>query len=226
MIKMQREIIPAGVFEEIVTLGEGYKAEYKATLSSSFSIAKSLCAFANSKGGNLFVGINDSGITVGVNNKKSELNKLEEALPLLLPSPEFTVKTVTYKDHDILFIEIKEGKNKPYYVSDDSKTQAYIRAGDTNSPAGKKELKTYMKNRDQSGRNKKGLKNDEKIVKNLFEQERRLHIEQIVKKLNYSERRLKKILVKLTRLGVINPSPNEKNVYYVASFKKELKNGG
>ena len=226
MIKMQREIIPADVFEEIVTLGEGYKAEFKATLPSSFSIAKSLCAFANSKGGNLFVGINDTGITVGVNNKKSELDKLEEALPLILPRPEFTVKTVAYKAHNIMYIEIKEGKNKPYYVSDDSKTQAYIRAGDTNSPAGKKELKTYMKNRDQSGRNKKGLKNDEKIVKNLFEQERRLHFEQIVKKFHFSERRVKKILVNLTRLGVINPSHNEENVYYVASSKKELKNDG
>ncbi len=226
MIKMQREIIPVHVFEEIVTLGEGYKAEFKATLPSSFSIAKSLCAFANSKGGNLFVGINESGITVGVKNKKSELDKLEEALPLILPIPEFTVKTVTYKKHDILFIEIKEGKNKPYFVSDDSKTQAYIREGDTNSPAGKKELKTYFKNSDPSGRNKKGLKNDEKIVMNLFEQERRLHFKQIAKKFNYSERRLKKILVNLARLGVINPSHTEENVYYVVSFKKELKNDG
>lgn len=224
MIKMQREIIPADVFEEIVTLGEGYKAEFKVTLPSSISIAKSLCAFANTKGGNLFIGINDSGITVGVNNKTSELKKLEEALPLILPKPEFTVKTVTLKDHDILHIEIKEGENKPYYVSDDSKTQAYIRAGDTNLLAGKKELKIYMKNRDLSGKKVKGLKNDEKIVKNLFEQERRLHIEQIMKKLNYSERRLKKILVNLTRLGVINPSHNENNVYYVGSFKKEPNN--
>jgi predicted HTH transcriptional regulator len=222
MIKMQREIIPADVFEELLTLGEGYKAEFKVTLPSSISIAKSLCAFANTKGGNLFIGVNDSGITVGVNNKISELNKLEEALPLILPRPDFTVKTVTHKDHDILYIEIKEGNNKPYYVSDDSKTQAYIRTGDTNLPAGKKELKIYTKNRDQSGKNGKGLKNDEKIVKNLFEQERRLHTEQIVKKLNYSERRLKKILLNLTRLGVINPSTNENNVYFVASSKKEI----
>ena len=224
MIKMQREIIPADVFEEIVTLGEGYKAEFKVTLPSSISIAQSLCAFSNTKGGNIFIGINDSGITVGVNNKISELNKLEEALPLILPKPDFTVKTVTHKEHDILYIEIREGKNKHYYVSDDIKTQAYVRVGGTNLPAGKKELKIYMKNRDLSGNNVKGLRNDEKIVKNLFEQERRLHIEQIVKNLNYSERRLKKILANLTRLGVINPSKNENNVYSFSSFKEEHKN--
>jgi predicted HTH transcriptional regulator len=222
MIKLKREIIPADVFEEIVTLGEGYKAEFKATLPAPDSIAKSLCAFANTKGGNLFVGINDSGLTVGVHNKKSELDKLENALSLILPAPEFNVKTVTLKDRDILYIEIKEGSNKPYYVSDDNKTQAYVRSGDVNLPAGKKELKTYMKNRGQTENNSKGLKSDEKIVKNLFEQERRLHISYIKKKLNYSERRLKKILANLTKLGFINPSQNEENVYYVVTLEKHL----
>ena len=226
MIKVQREIIPADVFEEIVTLGESYKAEFKVTLPSSFSIAKSISAFANTNGGNLFIGINNSGITVGVNNKRSELNKLEEALPLILPTPDFTVKSVTYKNCDILYIEIKEGKNKPYYVSDESNTLAYVRVNDTNLPAGKKDLKTYVKNRDPSFKNKKALKKDQLIVKNLFERERRLHFEQLVTKLNYTERRLKKILWNLTRLGIIISSHNEENVYYIASLKKELNNDG
>ena len=222
MIKLKREIIPADIFEEIVTLGEGYKAEFKATLPAPSSIAKSLCAFANTKGGNLFVGINDSGITVGVINRKSELDKLENAMSFILPAPELNVKTVTVKDHDILLIEIKEGNKKPYYVSDENKTQAYVRAGDINLPAGKKELKTYIKSRGQTGGDKKGLKNDEKVVKNLFEKERRLHVSIIKKKLNYSARRLKKILVNLTKLGFIIPSQNEENVYYVAVLEKHL----
>jgi predicted HTH transcriptional regulator len=222
MIKLKREIIPADVFEEIVTLGEGYKTEFKATLPAPGSIAKSLCAFANTKGGNLFVGINDSGLTVGVHNRKAELDKLENALSLILPVPELNVKTVIIKDRDILYIEIKEGNNKPYYVSDDNKTQAYVRSGAVNLPAGKKELKTYIKSRSRTEEDKKGLKNDEKVVKNLFEQERRLHISNIKKKLNYSERRLKKILANLTKLGFINPSQNEDDVYYVAALEKHL----
>jgi predicted HTH transcriptional regulator len=222
MIKLQREIIPADVFEEIVTLGEGYKAEFKVTLPSPDLIAKSLCAFANTKGGNLFVGINESGLTVGVHNKKAELDKLETALSLILPPPQFNVKTVTIKDRDILFIEVKEGDNKPYYVSYDNKTQAYVRSGSINSPAGKKELKTYTKDRGSAGDTRKEFKNDEKVVKNLFEQERRLSVSHIKEKLNYSERRIKKILANLTRRGFITPSQNEDNVYYVSALEKHL----
>ena len=224
MIKLNREIIPADVFEEIVTLGEGYKAEFKVTLSTPETTAKSLCAFANTKGGNLFIGINESGLTLGVQNKKAELDKLESALSLILPAPEFNVKTLTIKDHDILYIEIKEGINKPYYVSDDNKTQAYVRSGALNLPAGKKELKAYIKNRGQAGENRKDLKNDERVVKNLFEQERRLHISHLKEKLNYSERRLKKILANLTKLGFINPSQTEDNVYFIAALEKHLNN--
>ena len=74
MIRLQRETIPKDIIEEIVTLGEGYKTEFKATLPSPSSTAKSLCAFSNTKGGNLFIGINDSGIPVGVINK-SEMER-------------------------------------------------------------------------------------------------------------------------------------------------------
>lgn len=215
MIKLQRETIPKDVLEEIVTLGEGYKTEFKATLPSPSSTAKSLCAFSNTKGGNLFVGINDSGIPVGVINKKPELIRLEEALPLIIPVPDLSVKTVTYKDNDIIFIEVKEGKNKPYYVRNGNKTQAYIRAGDVNLPATKKILRTFISAHSSYPGRKKGLKKDEKIVFSLFEQNKRLSISQVRDTLNYSERRLKKMLINLSKHGFIIPSQNEKNVYYI-----------
>ena len=116
MLHFSRDTIPLDVLEEIVTLGEGYKTEFKATLPSPPSIAKSLCAFLNTKGGNIFIGINDSSIPVGVIDKDFELKRLEKALPMILPGPDVSVKIVTFKTNEIIFIEVKEGKNKPYYV--------------------------------------------------------------------------------------------------------------
>ena len=215
MIKLIRETILKDVLEEIVTLGEGYKTEFKATLPSPSSIAKSLCAFSNTKGGNLFIGINDSGIPIGVSNKKAELTKLEEALPLIIPNPDLSVKTVTYTDIDIILIEVKEGKNKPYYMRNETKTKAYIRAGDVNLPATKKILRTFISGHSLHPGGKKDLKKDNKIVFNLFEQNKRLSLSQIRETLNYSERRLKKILNNLSRHGLIIPSQSERNVYYL-----------
>lgn len=217
MIKLIRETILNDVLEEIVTLGEGYKTEFKATLPSPPSIAKSLCAFSNTKGGNLFIGINDSGIPIGVSNKKIELTKLEEALPLIIPNPDLSVKTVTYKDIDIILIEVKEGKNKPYYMQNETKTKAYIRAGDVNLPATKKILRTFINGNSLHPGGKKGLKKDNKIVFNLFKQNKRLSLSQIRETLNYSERRLGKILKNLSKHGLIIPSQNERNVYYLTN---------
>jgi predicted HTH transcriptional regulator len=208
MIPLKRETIPVDVLEEIVTLGEGYKTEFKATLPAPLAVAKSICAFSNTKGGNLFVGINDASIPVGVINKDYELNKLEKAFPLIIPDPNVSVKILSFRNSEIILIEVKEGPDKPYYVKNGETTQAYVRAGSTNLPANKRILKKFLSEKGKS------LSTDEKIVYNLFEQNTRLKISQIRDTLNYSERRVAKILEALARRGLLVPSHNEKNVYY------------
>ena len=214
MLHFSRDSIPLDVLEEIVTLGEGYKTEFKATLPSPPSIAKSLCAFSNTKGGNIFVGINDSSIPVGVIDKNFELKRLEKALPMILPGPDVSVKIVTFKTNEIIFIEVKEGKSKPYYVKNGQKTQAYIRAGDVNLPATKKTLKTFINGQNSYFYGEKSLKMNERIVYNQFEKDKKMSITQLRELLNYSERRIKKIMFTLTKRGLVIPSKNEKNVYY------------
>jgi predicted HTH transcriptional regulator len=205
MVRLSREIIPLDILEEIVTLGEGFKTEFKATLPVPIAVAKSLCAFANTKGGNLFVGIDDKSVPIGIIDKDEDI----------------LVKTVFFKNNEIIFIEVKEGKNKPYYVKIDQKTNAYIRVGDVNLPASKKILRTFLNGQNASCKAVKALRKDDRIVFNFFEQNKRLNIEEIREKLNYSEKRLRKILFTLSKLGLVVPSHNEKNVYYKT---KEISN--
>ena len=111
-------------------------------------------------------------------------------------------------------LAIKEGKNKPYYLREGKSTHAYIRAADVNLPASKKALRTFINGSSGRQGHKKALKRDEKIAYDLFEQNKRLSISQIKKLLNYSDRRIKKIIVTLTKQGMIVPSYNEKKVFY------------
>ncbi|UCB47422.1 MAG: ATP-binding protein [Spirochaetota bacterium] len=214
MIEAPKGEIPIDIVEEIVTLGEGYKTEFKETLPSEQSLAKSLCAFTNAKGGNLFIGINDSGAATGITDMESELAVIEKAIPLIIPKPDIIVQTFSFKKKEILYIEIKEGTNKPYYVKEGETTQSYIRAADVNLPASKKVLRTFINGSSRKKGHEKAIKRDEKVAYDLFDQNKRLSISQIREILNYSERRIKKILVTLTRQGMIVPSYNEKNVYY------------
>jgi predicted HTH transcriptional regulator len=213
MIRHSGETIPIDVFEEIVTLGEGYKTEFHATLPSPASVAKTLCAFANTKGGSIFVGINESSVPVGVIDRNFEIKRLEKAIPFLIPELDITVKTITFKSNEILFIEVKEGNNKPYYVRNGQKTQAYLRVGDVNIPATKKTLKTTLDRHSALHYGEKALKMDERIVYNLFEREHRLSLEKLKENLHFSERRLRKILVHLEKRGLVRSSDREKNTY-------------
>jgi predicted HTH transcriptional regulator len=214
MIRASKGDIPFDILEEIIALGEGYKTEFKVTLPTPKSLARSLCAFANAKGGTLFVGIDDTGVPVGIANRSNELSTIEKAVPLVLPKPVIKVSVLTFKERDILYIDITEGPSKPYYVRDGKETSAYIRAADVNLPATKKILRHFISGNGSHSGVRKPLCKHEKIIHDLFDQKKRLSVSDISEALNYSERRIKRILVSLTRQGLIIPSYNEKNVYY------------
>jgi predicted HTH transcriptional regulator len=214
MILVSKGDIPVDILEEIITLGEGYKTEFKVTLPAPQAFAKSVCAFTNARGGNLFVGIDDSGVPVGISNKSNELAIIEKALPLLLPKPDIKVLIFSFKEKEILYIEVKEGPNKPYYVREGNLTNAYIRAADVNLPASKKALRDFINGSSSSKRGKRALRKNVKIIYELFSQNKKLSVSRIRETLNYSERRIRKLLSGLVKRGFIIPSYNEKNVYY------------
>jgi len=214
MLQLQRSIIPIDILEEIITLGEGYKAEFETTLGEGGITAKTLCAFSNSKGGNLFIGIHDSGEPVGVRDKYLELTKIDKALALLIPKPDILLQSVIFNNFEIIILEVREGKNKPYFVNISGKLQAFIRTGAENIPATKKEIKAFMNNIRILSSAYRNLNCDEKILFDLFEQERRLALSEIREKLNYSERQMKKALTNLYKLGLVVPSLSDKEVYY------------
>ncbi len=200
--------------EEIITLGEGYKADFETTLGEENVTVKTLCAFSNSNGGNLFIGIRDSGEPVGVRDKYLELTKIDKAFALLIPKPDISVHSVTFKKSEIIILEVREGKNKPYFVNIDGKLHAFIRSEAENIPATKKEVKAFMYSTRILSSAYRSLNRDEKILFDLFEQERQLSLLQIQEKLNYTERQMKKALSNLYKLGLIVPSLSDKAVYY------------
>ncbi len=215
-MRVSKGDIPFDIFEEIIALGEGYKTEFKVTLPTPQSLARSLCAFSNAKGGTLFVGIDDIGVPAGISNSTNELLTIEKAVPLVLPRPEIKVSELTFNEQDILYIEVKEGLNKPYYVRDGKDTRAYIRAADVNLPATKKILRNFISGNEGPAGTLNPLRKHEKIIYDLFDQNKRLSISDIREALNYSERRITRGLSSLSRQGLIIPSYNEKNVYYRA----------
>jgi len=141
MLHVEYSTIPIDILEEIIALGEGYKIEFRESLPPTLQLAKTVCAFSNSKGGTLFVGISNTGETIGIRDKYGDLSRIEGALSLLHPLPPLTVQAVDVKNREIILIKVLEGEEKPYYVRENDGQTAYVRTGDMNVVATKKELR-------------------------------------------------------------------------------------
>jgi ATP-dependent DNA helicase RecG len=122
---------------ELIKQPEGRRLEFKAKMPAVADIAKTIVAFANDAGGELFIGIrNEPRELVGV--KEDSLIKLEEQIsniihdhcwPVIIPDISFH----TIEDDHLIRIQIYRGSNLPYFLKEKGKTKGtYIRVGSTN----------------------------------------------------------------------------------------------
>lgn len=84
-------------------------------------IKKEIIAFANTNGGKIYVGVNDNGNIIGIEDIDNDLQAItgminEGIKPSLI---EYTqIKIEQFNDKNIIVIEIQSGPNKPYYLAD------------------------------------------------------------------------------------------------------------
>jgi len=110
-----------------------------------------IIAFLNTNGGKILVGINDDGCVIGVNNRDEVDGVLsswirDSFFPNITPYISYY-----YDDYDVLVIEVKEGKQKPYYLTNKGPVPSgvYIRIGRSCRKANEFEILQMI--RDSSG---------------------------------------------------------------------------
>ena len=99
-------------FDYILQNGESYLVEFKERVNSSF--VREMTAFANASGGRIFLGVTDSGKAVGI----EITNKLRSRIQDMANNCQPPVTVVLKKYHNILIIDIPEGKDKPFQCSE------------------------------------------------------------------------------------------------------------
>lgn len=102
----------------IVVSGEGYNAEFKIRVPNKVKeITEEICAFANSAGGTLLIGVDDDDVLHGTtidNGKRSAIqNSIREITPVL-NCPMYSVEV---DGLEIWVIEVTSGLQKPYVLS-------------------------------------------------------------------------------------------------------------
>ncbi|MCE7066031.1 helix-turn-helix domain-containing protein [Dyadobacter sp. CY326] len=121
---------------QIIKEGEGLTTEFKRTIDSAFKIAKTIVSFANTSGGNLLIGIADTGAIVGVQSELQELKKLELATGKLIePKVLIQIKSMLLDGLKVLQVRVDESHDKPHYAVNEKDLRIiYVRTKDKSIP--------------------------------------------------------------------------------------------
>ncbi len=105
------------------------------------SVPKEIVAFANSEGGDLYIGISDDGTAVGVKDTDDTMKRLSRvAHDTILPSiiPFIQISPVEIDGKEIVKLSVAVGTERPYYLKKEGLTPGgvYVRIGSASIPLG------------------------------------------------------------------------------------------
>lgn len=116
-------------------------------------ICKEVIAFANTKGGTLYIGVSDDGSVVGVKNADQVILQLNNMIRDSI-KPDVTM-FVGYEiqhvgDKDIIAVTIQKGTDRPYYLGSKGlkPSGVYVRNGTSSDPATDTAIRRMIKETD------------------------------------------------------------------------------
>src|SRR3989442_8332170 len=121
--------------ERVLRLAEQRKEsevlEYKGNISDANEFCETLVAFANWKGGDILIGVEDNGDILGVIDR--DLAGIEARITGLTneyctPPISYSVERATIKERHVVVVRVNEGSAKPYWLKN---KVPYIRIDDT-----------------------------------------------------------------------------------------------
>lgn len=203
--------------KNLIKTGENLFLEFKRTIPSPERIAREMCAFANSNGGILIIGIDDDRSIVGVESYYEQHYLLTEAIYYLLkPSIEPEIEIIPYKNKEIVLVKIKEAKDKPVFVDLGDEWAGFIRVSDKSIKASKEMLQILRNRTSEDGVTFDFGPNEQKLFRFLNQYER-ITVNEFANLVNISYRRASRILVDLVSADVLNLFAHEKAEFFTLS---------
>ncbi|WP_312159812.1 RNA-binding domain-containing protein [Oscillibacter sp.] len=125
---------------ETVELKEIYTSDLK----------KEIVAFANTNGGTIYIGVQDSGEIIGVDNADFVMQQISNSLrDSIRPDISIFTNIELLQEEKKFFIKltVSQGTKKPYYLSDKGlkPTGVYVRSGTTSAPASEDAIRMMIK---------------------------------------------------------------------------------
>ena len=128
-------------------------------------IKKEIVSFANSKGGVIYIGINDDGTVKGLSNAKKDLEALSGMIRDGIKSDLSLYTNMEIQNYDgkeVIVLKIMDAPNKPYYLADKGikSSGVFFRHGNVSAPASDEMIKQLIKNNHDSFENEMSSNQD------------------------------------------------------------------
>ena len=116
-------------------------------------ICKEVIAFANTKGGILYIGVHNDGSIVGIENTDTAMLRLNNMIRDSI-KPDVTMfvryETLEINDKHILAVKVQKGTDRPYYLSSKGlkPSGVYVRNGTSTDPSTDTAIRKMIKETD------------------------------------------------------------------------------
>ena len=127
---------------------ESERMEYKSQMIDD--IYKEVIAFANTDGGVIYLGVDDKGNLIGIENVDETYTRLTNGIrDAIAPDVTMFVRYVL-QDNKVIQIEVAEGSYKPYYLKSKGMkpTGVYVRQGTSSVQASPEQIRRMIKESD------------------------------------------------------------------------------
>lgn len=211
-----------GELEQLVQKGEGLHLEFKRKLPEPWKLAREAVALANTQGGWLLLGVDDSGEIIGV---KDYLEVLE-TFPVWMerytrPLIPFSLQTVAMsRKRAVVAVRIQKSVQKPHLLlesPEDKKGTALIRIEDRSATAST-EVYHILRFEGRNHDLKVELGEKEQSLLRYLENHEYIGLETFSKIAHISRYVASRTLVHLVRANVLQIQPNEAGDRYSLAF--------
>jgi predicted HTH transcriptional regulator len=200
----------------LIRRGEGEELEFKKKTTHPTRISRTLTSLANTRGGQVLVGVDDDGRIVGVRDAEEEMFVLREAAAHYVEPPlTLHFREVEMEDERIvLIVNVSESLNKPHRAQiAPGEWRSYIRVRDESVQTSSLTEK-LLERQPEPHLEKIPLNKDELRVLDYLRTTPRITVAQYTKLVNMSRRRAYRTLIKLTLHGYLRYHDKEKEPYY------------
>jgi predicted HTH transcriptional regulator len=205
--------------QQLIAKGEGHRIEFKLKAKHPDRIIREIVAFSNSKGGHLFIGVDDDGSIVGLKDAQEAHYVMEKAMhELCKPKIDYTYQIIPIDSKKaIVHYQFESGKNKPYFAflkPFHKRGRAFVRLEDRSIQASR-ELRQILKFSLKDTATPFEYGENEKLLLNYLGNHEEITVNTFCAVGNIDKQLASQTLLKLTVHNVLKVIPDEKEDKFI-----------